>query len=227
MQIEQITPNLWSLKSWMIISVRVWIAAEPDGLTLIDAGASFMAKGILRFVEQSGKPLKQILLTHGHSDHIGAVTKIRERYPVPVYAHAVEIPYLEGDLPYPRRKKAEAGLPKGLVQPLAMDPHNRLMPVGGLIPYLTPGHAPGHVAYYHADDAVLLAGDLFTSKGGRLHHPMPIFTADMAEAVRSSAVVAQLKPKRVEVCHGAPVFDAAADLDAYQLRTAARFGFVL
>jgi len=227
MKIEQISTHIWSLKSWMILPMRVWIAAEPDGLTLIDAGISSMASGIIRFIERSGKPLKQIVLTHGHSDHVGAVLKIRERYPVPVYAHAIEIPYLEGALPYPRRKKVEASLPKGLVKPLPMDSSNRLMSVGGLTPHLTPGHSPGHVVYHHVADRVILAGDLFTSKGGRLHNPMPIFTPDMAEAVRSSRVVAQLKPMRLEVCHSAPVLDPAGDIPAYQQRTAARFNLAL
>lgn len=89
-----------------------------------------------------------------------------------------------------------------------------------LTPYLTPGHSPGHVVYHHAEDGVLMAGDLFTSKRGRLHRPMPMFTADMTQAVESSEIVRTLTPKRLEVCHGDPVFQPAAHLDAYIQRTA-------
>ena len=80
---------------------------------------------------------------------------------------------------------------------------------------MTPGHSPGHVVYYHEQDQVLLAGDLFTSKKGNLHQPMPMFTADMAEAVRSSSIVEQLKPKRLEVCHGNSVLNPADQLKDY------------
>lgn len=119
------------------------------------------------------------------------------------------------------RKKAEENLPRGLVQPLAVGEQERLAQVAGLQPYFTPGHAPGHVVYFHEQDGVLLAGDLFSSKKGRLHRPM--FTPDMGEALRSALVVKELKPQRVEVCHGDPVFDAAGHLEAYIAQTAAKY----
>lgn len=87
--------------------------------------------------------------------------------------------------------------------------------MGGLRPYLTPGHSPGHVAYYHEQDRVLLAGDLFTSRRGRIGRPMAIFTADMAEAVRSAAIVSALQPERLEVCHGGPVLNPGEQVDQY------------
>ena len=110
---------------------------------------------------------------------------------------------MEGDLLYPKRKKLEHNLPKQLAQPLQESEQGRLKTMAGLTPYLTPGHSPGHVIYYHQQDRVLLAGDLFTSKKGRLHPPM--FTPHMDIAVRSSFVVEELKPKRLEVCHGESV----------------------
>ncbi|WP_307001635.1 MBL fold metallo-hydrolase [Lederbergia panacisoli] len=90
-----------------------------------------------------------------------------------------------------------------------------LVPIGGLTPYLTPGHSPGHVAYFHEKDQVLLAGDLFTSKKGKLHRPISIFTPDMNEAVKSSAIIKELKPKKVEVCHGYTVLNPADHIEEY------------
>lgn len=216
MKIERVSEHIWALKTWMLFPVRVWIVAEEDGVTLVDAGVGSMAKGILKFVEQLGAgPIRQIVLTHGHSDHVGSVTSIREHHQVPVYVHPVEIPYMEGDIAYPRRKKAAASLPKQLATPLSVDQDGRIESVGTLKGHHTPGHSPGHIVYYHEKDGVLLAGDLFTSKKGRLNRPMPMFTADMQEAVRSSRIVKELKPHRVEVCHGKPVFSAADHLDEY------------
>ncbi|MFD2369304.1 MBL fold metallo-hydrolase [Brevibacillus sp. GCM10020057] len=224
MKVEQISQSVWSLSTWLVIPFRVWVVVEPDGVTLIDAGMPFMAKGILSFLDQlNAGPLKQILLTHGHSDHVGAVKRILQARKVPVYVHADEIPYMEGKLPYPRRKKAEVTVMPGVVQPLREADEGRLETIGGLVPYHTPGHAPGHVVYYHEEDRVLLAGDLFTSKGGKLHRPMPMFTADMTEAVKSSLILRELRPVHLEICHGKPVKNPAEQLDAYLERTAAAY----
>lgn len=216
MKINRVSEHVWSLRTWMIIPIHVWVVVDEDGVTLIDAGISMMAKGILKFIsELDAGPLQRILLTHGHSDHVGALKALLAEKKVPVYAHSIEIPYMEGALPFPRRKKAEQTVPKNIVQSLQEDEQGRLNSIAEITPYLTPGHSPGHVVYYHESDQILLAGDLFTSKNGKLHQPIPMFTADMDEAVKSSAIVGTLKPKRLEVCHGSSVFQPADQLEEY------------
>lgn len=220
MKATRVSEHVWSLNTWLVFPIRVWVVIEDNGVTLVDAGISTMTSGILRFIErlQAG-PLQKIVLTHGHADHTGSIKRILQVCPVPVYAHSIEIPYMEGDLPYPRRKKPAATVSKGLVQALPEDGQGALGMISGLTPYHAPGHSPGHVVYHHAEDQVLLAGDLFTSKNGRLNRPMPMFTADMREAVRSSSIVGQLKPKQLEVSHGNPVLWAADHLEAYVAET--------
>ena len=216
MKVKKVSEHIWSLKTWMLIPIHVWLVADEEGVTLVDAGMPMMAKGIMKYMNQlEAGPLRRILLTHGHSDHVGALKSILSETNVPIYAHEIEIPYMEGELIYPRRKKAEHNVAKEIVQPLQEDEQGGLKAIAGLTPYLTPGHSPGHVVYYHEQDQVLLAGDLFTSKKGKLHQPMSMFTADMAEAVRSSSIVEQLKPKRLEVCHGNPVLHPADHLEEY------------
>ncbi|WP_354005795.1 MBL fold metallo-hydrolase [Fictibacillus terranigra] len=84
------------------------------------------------------------MLTHGHSDHTGSISAILKDHNIPVYAHSVEIPYLEGDLAYPRRKKAVSSVSKGITLPLSAGTEGELELIDGLRPYLTPGHSPGH-----------------------------------------------------------------------------------
>ncbi|QYR20649.1 MBL fold metallo-hydrolase [Paenibacillus sp. sptzw28] len=227
MKIERISEHIWSLKKWFIIPIHVWIVVEKDGVVLVDAGIGGMAKGIMSFIDKLGAgPLKAIVLTHGHSDHVGAVKQIVEQRPVPVYAHRIELPYMEGKLPYPRRKKAAQTIAAGIAKELEEHDGGELPVFGGLKPYLTPGHSPGHVVYYHEQDQVLLAGDLFTSKKGRLRQPMAMFTANMQEAIESSAIVRKLKPKpkRLEVCHGTPVMQPAEQMDGYLTKYSAAGG---
>ncbi|BBH24801.1 putative metallo-hydrolase YybB [Paenibacillus baekrokdamisoli] len=216
MKIKQISEHIWSLKTWLLIPIHVWVVVEKDGVILVDAGMGLMTKGILSFIDklQAG-PLKAIVLTHGHSDHVGAIKRIQQQHQVPVYAHRIEMPYMEGKLPYPKRKKVEQTVAAGLAIPLKEEASGELELVGGLRPYLTPGHSPGHVVYYHEQDQVMLAGDLFTSKKGQLRKPMAMFTADMKEAIVSSEIVRKLQPKRLEVCHGNSVLLPGEQIDAY------------
>ncbi|QUG40068.1 MBL fold metallo-hydrolase [Psychrobacillus sp. INOP01] len=216
MQVKKISEHIWSLKMWVIIPIHVWIVVDEEGITLVDAGMPIMTKGIMNFMEQlNAGTLQRILLTHGHSDHVGAVKGILKKYKVPVYAHQIEIPYMEGEAVYPKRKKLENNLPKTLTRSLLEEDSQKLKQIGGLTPYFTPGHSPGHVVYYHEQDQVLLAGDLFTSKKGKLKQPMPAFTADMKQAVESANIISQLKPKQLEVCHGNTVFQPYDQLEEY------------
>ncbi|ALC86946.1 hydrolase glyoxylase [Bacillus sp. FJAT-22090] len=216
MKAKKISDHIWSLKTWMIIPIHVWVVVEEDGVTLVDAGMPIMAKGIMKFINQlNAGPLRRILLTHGHSDHVGAVKSILKNNDVPVYAHQIEIPYMEGEIVYPKRKKLESNLAKKLSQPLLEDKTGNMQPIGGLTPIFTPGHSPGHVVYYHEKDQILLGGDLFTSKKGKLQPPMPMFTADMDQAVKSASVISKLKPKLLEVCHGNAVERPADQLENY------------
>ena len=219
MKVERISEHIWSLKTWMFIPIHVWLVVDEDGVTLVDGGMPRMEQGIKKAIEQLNKgSLKQILLTHGHSDHTGAVPGIVKKYDVPVYAHQIEIPFMEGDSLYPRRKKLEKNLPKNIAKPLKKDEKDNLLSLSGLTPYLTPGHAPGHVVYYHEQDQVLLAGDLFTSKRGMLRPPMKMFTADMEQAIKSASILSKLNPVRMEVCHGAAVLYPAKQLTEYVMK---------
>lgn len=220
MRVDRVSEHIWVASvSLVLFPVRVWLVKDEEdgaGVALVDAGLPTMARGILRAIDDLGVgPLRRVLLTHGHPDHVGALNRIRKAFPVPVFAHSIEIPYMEGKVPYPRRRRAAATVPPGLVQPLSEDGTGRLETIAGLTPYLAPGHAPGHVVYHHESDDVLLAGDLFTSRAGSLRRPMPMFTGDMATAVESARIVGVLTPKRLEVAHGGPVFEPADQLAGY------------
>mgnify|MGYP001173592931 CR=1 FL=1 len=216
MKFSQVSEHIYSLSIWMIVPIHVWLVRQEDGMTLVDAGVPPMARGIQREVQRIGNgPITRILLTHGHVDHVGAIRSIVKSEDVPVMAHGSEIPYMEGDLPYPRRKNAQRTVTPGIVKALQEDEAGRLSPVGDLVPIHTPGHSPGHVVWYHAGDRVLLAGDLFTSRNGKLRPPFAMFTADMAQAMESARILETLRPERLEVCHGGPVLNPAEQLAEY------------
>jgi Zn-dependent hydrolases, including glyoxylases len=215
MKVTKVSEHVRGVYTWLVFPIAVWLVKEEDGVALVDGGMTTMAKGISKAIRSLGVgPLKRIVLTHGHSDHVGAIPRLLQQWPdAPFYAHRLEIPHTTGETSYPGRKKAVRGLPVGLPRPLPEHPDGRLQPIGGLKPYWTPGHAPGHVVCHHEQDGVLLAGDLFNAKKGRLR--FPLFTFDKATALESSRIVPELKPAHPEVCHGGPMPRPAGQLDEY------------
>lgn len=204
----QISDHIWRLGIRVLLPIHVWIVCEQDGITLVDGGIGWMEKGIRRFIHDLGAgPLRRIVLTHGHYDHVGVIPALLREWDVPVYVHGSEIQFMEGRLPYPRRKKATPFLPPGIAEPLPSQTDGTLSPIQSLVPYAAPGHSPGHTVYYDVRDDVLIAGDLFTVRRGQLRRPIPMFTADLEEAIQSGSIVQTLKPKLMTVCHGTDVAD--------------------
>lgn len=212
MGVKVISERIRSVGIWVGLPIEVWIVAEPDGVTLVDTGLSMMARAIVQEIDRmNAGPLKRIVLTHGHADHVGGLKRILAQRPVPVYIHEREIPYAEGDLAYPGKSQARAHVEKGILQPLPAAPKHGPARIGELDAYFTPGHSPGHVVYWHGADKVLLAGDLFNAKRGRLIPPR--FTPDPELALQSAGVLRDFDPERMQVCHGGTIYRPAGQLD--------------
>lgn len=143
---------------------------ETTGDTvLIDPGDE--AARLLAALEAVGAAPREIWLTHAHFDHLGAVAAVRETYPVPVRLHPADAPLYAAAA----EQAAMFGLrvrPPG-VAPVDLADGERL-PLGthGFEVVHTPGHAPGHVAFFDAVAGVVFSGDaLFRGSVGRTDLP--------------------------------------------------------
>src|ERR1051326_5099513 len=77
--------------------------AEDGGWVLVDAGVLGTTNAIIRAAESRfGIDCRPgaIVLTHGHFGHVGALADLAERWDVPIYAHPLEHPYLNGSQQY-------------------------------------------------------------------------------------------------------------------------------
>jgi len=167
-----------------------------------------------------------IILTHGHFDHVGTLRELAEHWDAPVYAHAAEHPYLNGNSSYPPLDPTVGG---GLMAALArfyprgpVDVSQRLhaLPEDGSVPGMsgwqwlhTPGHTPGHISLWRAADRTLIAGDAFITtrqesafavalQQPELHGPPMYYTADWDAAQQSVERLASLEPELVITGHG-------------------------
>jgi glyoxylase-like metal-dependent hydrolase (beta-lactamase superfamily II) len=209
--------------------------AHPVGSTpwaLVDAG---LAVGAARILEVAGERFGDdarptaIILTHGHFDHVGALEPLLAVWDVPIYAHALELPFLTGRADYP---PPDPTVGRGLMATLSplfpergIDLRDRVraLPSNGDVPGMpgwrwihTPGHTPGHVSLFRVNDRILIAGDAVTTtrqesmfsvmtQMQELNGPPAYFTIDWDGARRSTATIASLKPTTVASGHGAPL----------------------
>lgn len=208
MKIKQLSEHVFKLEFWFGLKISTWIVKDKHHVYLIDTGMARMANKQIEFAQRLGE-VKAIFLTHGHSDHIGGCEKILQKLEIPVYSHQRELTYINNEAPYPGRKKMENTKMKGKVNPLVVDNNHILHECNCLQAFLTPGHSPGHVAYYHREDDVFIAGDLFREKKGDLYPPIKKFTANMDENIRSGKIVEEINPTTLTTCHSGEVEDAA------------------
>jgi glyoxylase-like metal-dependent hydrolase (beta-lactamase superfamily II) len=142
---------------------------ETGAGVVVDPGDE--AARIALAVEQTNLEISQILITHAHIDHVGAVAALVDEYSCPVLMHAEAEPMLE-QLP---TQAIMMGLRFGKVP--TVDRYiedEEVIEVGGLElrSLYTPGHAPGHIAFYIESEELLLSGDaLFAGSVGRVDLP--------------------------------------------------------
>ena len=136
---------------------------------LVDPGDE--ATRIALAVEQTGLEIGQIIITHAHIDHVGAIASLVAEYACPVLMHEEA----EGMLKTVPQQAMMMGLRFGQVP--KVDRHvadEEVLEVGSLRlrSLYTPGHAPGHLAFLVEGEEVVFSGDaLFAGSVGRVDLP--------------------------------------------------------
>jgi glyoxylase-like metal-dependent hydrolase (beta-lactamase superfamily II) len=166
--------------------------------TLIDAGTGEPRH--LEAVEQAleGAALSQVLVTHGHTDHASGVTALVARFPG---VRCLKLPWPERDGRWPA---AWEPLVDGATIAAGDD---------SLTTIHTPGHAPDHVCFWHADSRTMFCGDL-AQKGATIYIP-PNLQGDLVAYLASLERVLALQPARLLPAHGPVIDDPDAVLRGY------------
>lgn len=131
---------------------------------IIDPGAQ--AGLIYDTVHRNGWKIERILLTHGHFDHFGAAELLRERLNAPIFVYHEEAPYLtdtylnlSGNTGNPIRVAHYEELHDGEIIRLKENNGFYLKVIH------TPGHTPGSVTFYSAEERSAFVGDLLYQHG--------------------------------------------------------------
>ena len=145
-----------------------WDETSADAV-VIDPGAE--EDRIMGEIDRAGIKLKAILLTHGHGDHIAAVSAVKEHFNVPLLIGRGEEKLLANP---------SANVSALFDNPIVAPPADELLDDEQLVTFggvslgvlKTPGHSPGGVCYLHEPDGILFCGDtLFYGSVGRTDFP--------------------------------------------------------
>ena len=193
---REITKDVYMLEG--IGPAPAFLLADPDGFTLIDSGGPKKSKAVIAEIEATQHAvtdLKQIILTHCHSDHTGNVAELVARSQAKVLAHQDDVPYILGQqsLPTPTLlQKLMFGL-MDRIFPLHIEQVDRSVvdgdtidALGGLKVIHAPGHTPGSIALYQPERKIMFFGDLLFNER-KLKIAPKLFNVDtprVADAVR-------------------------------------------
>lgn len=232
---EPLADGVWRVE--VASSVNVYVVAhdrcgDGGGLTLIDTGTTGAGPRLVRSIRMLGcdpRAVDQVLLTHWHPDHSGSAARLVASGAAPAVAvGAGDLDVVRGTVPPPRPGPGDTtrlGRMLGrVVRPAAPVPTARGLADGervggsGAEVLATPGHTPGHVAYWLPDVAVLLAGDALWTVGPLGQGPKALSSA-LSQRPRALARMAALEPAVLGVGHGPPV---RGDVGARLRRLAAR-----
>ena len=201
--------------------VNCYLVREDDGFTLIDTGIG-AARQIVQAAQKFDLPIRRIVLTHAHDDHVGSLDALHELLPEAEVAITVrDARFLTGDMSLDASEpqdKLRGGYHIRKTRP------SRLLHegdrIGSLEVIATPGHTPGHASFFDTRDRTIIAGDAFQTLGGvavsgtLTLFPLPaLATWHKPLALESARKLRAFSPERLAVGHGRVLEQPLAAMD--------------
>lgn len=146
---------------------------ETKDCVIIDPGCyeKYEEEQLKKFIDQKGLKVKKLLNTHCHVDHVLGNYFVKNHYNVRLSIHKIEEQILNSVKVY--------GPSYGFNQYQETSP-DEYIAEGDIISFgntqletlFVPGHSPGHIAFYHKNSGICIAGDvLFQRSIGRTDLP--------------------------------------------------------
>lgn len=206
--------------------VNSYLLVDGRDVTIVDAGMPGLWSDLLAELGSIGRSLddvRALVLTHGHSDHIGFAERARGRG-VPVSVHELDAALARGEVPNPAKGGGPIrplpllrflllGIRRGAFRTKALGEVGTfgdgvtLDVPGAPRVILVPGHTPGSAALSVPSRDVLFVGDALATyavTNGSMGPMIAPFTADPAEAVASLDRLGGIEAGLVLPGHGLP-----------------------
>lgn len=220
----QIASGIHRLGSGLVNS---YLIEEAGQVTIIDAGMPGHWSALapeLALMGRSISDVRAIVLTHGHSDHIGYAERARVEAHIPIQVHADDAALARGESPNPGKGGGPMrigplvrflvyGVRHGALRTKnprevsTFDGSAVLDVPGAPRVILLPGHTPGSVAFHVAGLDALFVGDAIATESVTSGATGPLiapFSADRALAVASLDRLDGLEADWLLPGHGQP-----------------------
>ena len=149
------------------------LSGQKDACCIIDPGCYFGTERatVKEYIEQQGLSPKLLLNTHCHLDHVFGNKFVYDTWDLPLHLHEKEQPVLaaapemglQWDMPFENYRGELVFLTPGQSITLGDDQLEVLF---------LPGHSPGSIGFYCAEQGFLIGGDvLFLGSIGRTDLP--------------------------------------------------------
>jgi len=254
---REIAPGVYYMEVGKGISrSNVFFVRSGASWVLIDAASAHCGLLIQKTAESlfgvNTRP-DSILLTHDHPDHAGSALELARMWGCPVYVHPDEMPLVTLVnlstvkkyanpldryiiLPLLRlmpRRRVEAMLLRDSIKDVVQgfNPGSGIPGLPGWECIPTPGHTPGHVAFFRTNDRFLITGDSIVTVNlnsfwgfllwclrlnkPRISGPPWYSTWNWQLAKKSAITLKSLEPRVIASGHGLPM---AGDSVAVELR---------
>jgi glyoxylase-like metal-dependent hydrolase (beta-lactamase superfamily II) len=206
---------------------NVYLVEEAGAVTIIDAGMPGHWRelpGELAAMGRSLEDVRAVVLTHGHSDHVGFAERIRSERGVPIEIHEADAALARGEVPNPSRGWGKwsigptlsflwYGLRRGGLRAIPIKEvitfgDGATLDVPGAPRVIhVPGHTPGCAALQITGRSALFVGDALATysvlSGARGPRIAP-FSADPEQALTSLSRLGGLDASLVLPGHGEP-----------------------